>query len=113
MSTPSLPSEMSSDGREVWDWADRLSERVHLADERRRLAVQIHNAQTQCGNCTMWMTNACPRERHDNNKGHKVGPSSQSIKCDKFDMGQRRANDLVAAQAKLADMDKRLGSNFA
>lgn len=99
---PALPAEISPDGREIWDWASRLSDAVHRADEAKRLAQQIRNAETQCGGCEFWMTRSCPRERHDNIKGRSSGPSSQALKCSQFVMTRATAAGLEAARAQLA-----------
>jgi hypothetical protein len=108
MSIPALPSDMSSDGREVWDWADRLSDHVQRVDEYRRLSQQIRNAETQCGGCSKWMTGSCPRERHDNKKGHKVGPSSLSPKCQEFTLTARDQAALAASKEKLMELGAQL-----
>lgn len=99
---PSLPREISVDGREIWDWAAKLSAEVHRRDEIAKLRVQIRNAETQCGNCADWMTRACPREVHSNKTGRSTGPSSQSIKCQQFRMTAYGARELEAARTKLA-----------
>lgn len=104
---PQLPAEISPDGREVWDWAARLSDEVQRREEIRALAVQIRNMETQCGNCADWMTRACPREQHSNTTGRSTGPSSQSVKCQQFHMTAFDAQQLDAAKARLEAMHKR------
>ena len=99
---PKPPSEISSDGREIWDWAARLSAQAQRADEVRRLSQQIKNAETQCGSCAHWMTRQCPREKHSNKTGRSAGPSSQSLKCDEFAMTAYQVKSLEAAKAKLS-----------
>ena len=101
---PKLPTEISPDGREIWDWAAKLSAQVHRADEIKRLTQQIKNAETQCGSCTHWMTRQCPREQHSNKTGRSTGPSSQSLKCEKFAMPQWQAKELDAAKAELLSL---------
>lgn len=106
MSTiPQLPSEISPDGREIWDWAARLSAQAHRADEIRRLSTQIRNAETQCGGCAYWMTRQCPREQHSNKTGRSTGPSSQSLKCVEFVMTAYQAKELEAAKSKLSKLN--------
>ena len=101
---PPLPTEISPDGREVWDWAARLSAQAQKADEVKRLTKQIQNAETQCGSCAHWMTRQCSREQHNNKTGRNTGPSSQSLKCEKFAMPPRQAKELEAAKAKLSKL---------
>ena len=101
---PKPPSEISSDGREIWDWAARLSAQAQRADEVRRLSQQIKNAETQCGSCAHWMTRQCPREQHSNKTGRSAGPSSQSLKCNEFAMTAYQAKSLEAAKAKLSTL---------
>ena len=102
------PAECSPDWREVWDWAARFSDRTAALDELRRLRQQAHNARTTCGSCTQWMTDACPREQHDNRAGRKQGPSSMAIKCERFSMSAADAKSLEACEAKIAGVLQRL-----
>jgi hypothetical protein len=76
---PEIPTQISRNGKEVWDWASKFSDAVHRADRIRMLKRKI--ALRECGDCALWMTKACPRERHDNAKGHSVGPSMKEIPC--------------------------------
>ena len=99
-----MGQELSPDGREVWDWADRLSKRVSCADEIRTLSKQIFNMENQCGSCEKWMTRRCPAERHDNIRGRSVGPSSVKMKCGQFSASAAHAREIAAAKAKLAQM---------
>ena len=102
------PVEISSDGREVWAWANRLSERVHLTDELRRASEQLHNTLNTCGSCASWMTRGCQRERHDNRTGRSAGPSCGAIKCSEFVMSQLNAKTAALAEAKIAEIRQRL-----
>ena len=102
------PAEMSADGREVWAWADRLSERVHLTDELRRAREQLHNTLNTCGSCASWMTRGCPRERHDNRTGRSAGPSCGAIKCNEFIMSPLNAMTVPLDEAKIAELRQRL-----
>lgn len=99
MDMPKLPAEISPDGREIWDWASKLSDLAQRRDDVRRLAAQIRNAETTCGSCSLWMTRSCPGERH-NNKGRSVGPSSMSPKCGQFNMDSRTLKELESAKEK-------------
>lgn len=99
---PSLPAEISGDGRELWDWAARFSAAVHRRDEIAKLAAQVSNMENQCGSCADWMTPSCPRETHSNKTGRSTGPSSLSIKCQQFRLNSYGARELEAAKAKLS-----------
>lgn len=92
------------EAQDVWDWADRLSDRVHRAEELQRLRAQVRNAQTTCGSCVFWMTDSCPRETHDNRTGRKHGPSMGAIKCDRFRMSGSDAADVERAQKRIAEL---------
>lgn len=81
---PKLPSEISPDGREIWDWAAQLSARRHLVTKARELAEDIRYT-TRCGSCRLWMTKGCPREVHDNRRGRSVGPSMKAAVCASYD----------------------------
>ena len=97
-----LPAEISPDGREIWDWAAKLSDIAQRRDDAHKLAIRIRNMETTCGSCSRWMTRSCPGERHDNKKGRSVGPSSMSPKCGQFDMDSLTRRELGPAQEKLA-----------
>ncbi|KAA9173024.1 hypothetical protein F3K36_16395 [Delftia sp. BR1] len=101
----SMPTEISPDGREIWDWAGRLSDRVHRTHEARQLRERISAMESECGSCSRWMTNSCPKEVHDNRKGRKVGPSSRAMKCQQFEMSSLTAGELEKAKAKLAQVE--------
>jgi hypothetical protein len=101
-------ADISPDGREVWAWADRLSERVHLTDELQRAKLQLHNTLNTCGSCARWMTRDCPREKHDNRTGRSTGPSCAAIKCSAFVMIPLNAKTAALAETKIAELRQRL-----
>ncbi len=96
-----LPEIVSNDGREVWDWADRFSDQVHKAYKIRELSADIRRATTECGNCTKWITSACPRERHNNTTGRKEGPSTRGAACVQFTLKPSAAKRLDERRAEL------------
>lgn len=100
---PRLPQDISSDGREIWDWADKLSARVQVVAEIKELTAQLHEMKTTCGSCSKWMTNICPRETR-NAKGHKFGPSCRTLKCGDFEIQQSSKNSIDAAELKLKQL---------
>lgn len=80
---PSLPSDISPDGREIWDWAGRLSKATQLAHDIRETQTKIRKLATTCGDCDKWMKSSeCPAEKNVNGRNH--GPSSQALKCAQF-----------------------------
>jgi len=80
---PKLPADISSDGREVWDWAAEFSAHVHRQDEIRRLSADIIRIGRRCGDCRKWMkSRECPRERNVN--GRNQGPSGEAPTCNQF-----------------------------
>jgi hypothetical protein len=92
--------------KEVFGWADKLSDRIHAAARRREISAAIHEAKTTCGSCDKWMIPACPREVHSNRTGRSSGPSCKSIKCDHFVMKryeEKRIEALTAELEKLKD----------
>ena len=102
------PTEISSNGLEIWDWAGRLSDRAHLVAELNQSRKQLHNALNTCGSCSHWMTKSCPRETHDSKTGRIGGPSSGAIKCEEFVMSPLNASSVALAEAKIAELEKRL-----
>lgn len=102
------PTEISPDGREIWDWAARLGERVGLTDELRRTREQLYNIRNTCGSCSAWMTRSCPRERRDNRTGRSAGPSRSAIKCSEFVMSLLNARTAAQAEARIAELQQQL-----
>jgi len=104
MSDLRLPQEISPDGREVFDWAQRMSDHTQRLQRRREVWKAIVDGESQCGSCSKWMTDACPREVQDNRRGCKLGPSCQATKCDQFTMAaweSKRIDGLKAEYAAL------------
>lgn len=98
---PALPATVSPGGREIWDWADRLSNEVHRRARIRELTAQI--ALFECGDCKRWMTRQCPKEVHDNRAGRSRGPSMKGLICGSFNectsslsIREKRRADLLA-----------------
>jgi hypothetical protein len=84
MTAPTLPAEISPDGREVWDWAGKLSEHTHRLDRIRKLRARIIVIGSVCGDCDKWMKSSqCPREV-STMSGYNKGPSCGEFKCNSF-----------------------------
>lgn len=108
-----LPAHVSADGSEIWDWAARLSERVHLLDRIRDVSADVR-APRRCGGCRAWMTKSCPRETHSNVSGRSAGPAMNAPACGRYDEQSRvtelrdgRSAELTALKGRLAAMDRR------
>jgi hypothetical protein len=101
---PALPENISPDGREVWDWASRLSDATQKAHEIRELQSKIRRMQNECGSCSLWMTSSCPREVHDNRRGRSSGPSCSAIKCSNFIMDSSHATMIQSATIRLEEL---------
>lgn len=100
---PKIPTEISTNGQEVWDWADRFSDHVHRLDRMRQLRVAIAEIDTVCGGCEKWMTRACPRETNVN--GWNKGPSCKSLKCAEYEEKSWDAKRRTELQAELAELE--------
>lgn len=102
---PSLPRDVSSNGREIWDWAAKFSAHVHRMDAIRRLEADISRVGRRCGDCDKWMkSRECPREWNDN--GRKRGPSCEAPVCGKFvecRFATKRRDELTAELATLKE----------
>lgn len=84
-SPPSLSQSISPDGREVWDWAAKMSQHIHRQAKIRELQAGIRDLQPRCGTCYLWMKSGmCPRETRNAN-GRRVGPSMSGYPCEKHD----------------------------
>ena len=101
---PALPQQISSDGREVWDWAARLSAHTQRLHRAREVWQAIQAGETTCGSCSKWMTDACPREVQDNRRGHKVGPSCKAVRCDQFVMNPSDAKRIAGLREEYASL---------
>ncbi len=100
---PKLPEQMSSDGREIWEWAGKLSEHMQRQDKIRELTFKIAKVGTVCGDCDKWMkSRECPAER--NVKGRCVGPSCESRKCSSFVENRSAENSRAQWKAELAQL---------
>ena len=79
---PSLPEQISSDGREIWDWAGKLATWSIRQDKIRELKQGIRDLEPRCGTCQFWMQSCnCPREKNVN--GYSRGPSMSGPPCSK------------------------------
>ena len=101
---PQLPQHISNDGREVWDWASRLSDQVHRQDEIRRTRSDLSRIGTRCGDCSHWMkSRQCPREQ--NIGGRRTGPSCEGLVCSDFALDHfaaKRRDELTEKLAALS-----------
>lgn len=77
-----LPGVRGMNSAGIWDWAGKMSEAIHKEDEIRTLSRQV--ARHECGDCSLWMTRSCPRERHDNKSGMGRGPSMSGSPCSAY-----------------------------
>ncbi len=80
---PQLPEKVSNDGREIWDWAGKMSEHIHRQAKMSELRTQLSRVGTGCGDCYKWMhSNSCPRETNVN--GRRRGPSMNAPICNQY-----------------------------
>lgn len=109
MSAPQLPQQVSSDAREVWDWAARFSDHVHRLDKIRTLRAQIAAVGLTCGDCDNWMkSRQCPKEWNDN--GRQRGPSMAAPRCGQFVLDRFAAKLRDERQLELSAL-KALGQD--
>lgn len=101
-----LPTQVSPDGAELWDWAGRLAEHTQRVHKRREVRAAIVSAESTCGNCTHWMRKSCPREVHSNNTGRWTGPSMASTKCALFVITASDAARVAKLRAELAELSE-------
>jgi hypothetical protein len=88
----------------VWDAADKISTRLHLAAKIHLLRSQLRACGRTCGDCRKWMTQACPAERNRN--GRNYGPSASYPACDGFSIAVLAQARSAAWQVQLADLEK-------
>lgn len=74
-----FPDKISTDGKELWDWAARLGDHIHRQHRISELVASIRDLEPRCGTCRHWMKRGdCPKE-----DGVSKGPSMNSPSCDK------------------------------
>lgn len=105
------PTHVSNDGKEVWDWADRLSRLSQLNHRARVLSEQVRRILNECGSCQLWMTNSCPRERPGTGKqsGYSVGPSCRDAICGEFAIKSYDQKRLESLTEELRNVKDQLG----
>lgn len=106
------PAQVSANGQEVWDWAGRFSDFVHLTDAARKLAAQIRTIPTECGACRLWMTKQCPRERPGTGprSGYSTGPNWGEPICSQFELKDSSAKVIEMRKAELGEVEKKLAA---
>ena len=102
---PALPDNVSSDGREIWDWAAKFASHVHRMDEIDRLKREVGAIGRSCGDCDRWMKSRdCPQER--NERGRRSGPSMNAPRCGRFLEDRSAAKRRAELTAKLAVLEQ-------
>lgn len=100
MSAPELPRNISPDGREIWDWAAKLSQHTQRLHQMRLLQHDITEIGRGCGHCDKWMkSRVCPRERNVNGRNH--GPSMKDPVCSQYVEKASSTNRREELKAKL------------
>ncbi len=106
---PQIPKQVSSNGEELWDWAGKFSQHVHLFDRKRVLQHDLRQLKNECGSCRYWMTSDCPLEK-SSMTGYKQGPSMGAPICHKFVMGRSSIALQEKWEAELVSVEKQLSS---
>jgi len=99
---PPLPTHVSADGRELWDWAAKAAETCGRNVRIAQLREQI--AKRRCGGCRCWMTDKCPREQRGPNGQTMKGPHMFAPPCSYYDEKRwvkRRRDEQTAELAAL------------
>ena len=99
--SPQLPTHVSPDGCEIWDWAAKLSEHTHRQDKIRQLKAEI-TKPLRCGDCYWWMKSRdCPREV--NVGGRNRGPSMNDRPCGKM---QETSQSIALRESRKIELEK-------
>lgn len=101
---PPLPRNVSPDGREIWDWAAKLSEARQRVQKIRELRSEIARRPRECGSCQKWMTHSCPKEH--NVGGRPRGPSMKAPICGQHILKDYDAKRLDELRAELAALEQ-------
>lgn len=98
---PPLPTQVSNNGAEIWDWARDLSAWRQRQARMAELAVAI--AKVRCGDCDHWMkSRRCPREHNVN--GRNKGPSCEGSICEQFSEDSSSAGLRAKRKAELDNL---------
>jgi len=104
---PQIPESISGNGEEIWDWAGKLSRKVFLTSKARELRASIK--ERGCGDCELWMTKQCPREKPNNITGRSSGPSMSATVCSSFkekawvaELRAQRQKELLSIETEVA-----------
>ena len=100
---PSLPANVSPNGEELWDWAGKAGQWIQIQARIQELKLKIRKIGTECGDCSLWMTNICPFEVNKN--GRKYGPSMSHSICDKFAMKDWTVEHKRNLQKELTNLE--------
>lgn len=104
---PNLPQNISNDGREIFDWATKLSNQVAKVSRINELKNALCKSKL-CGSCKHWMCSSdCPNEKLQRN-GHYVGPSMNSNSCDKYVEKEWDKNNRIKLESELAELQKEI-----
>lgn len=104
---PSLPQQVSNDGREIWDWAAKLSRISALQQKASELRKSLRESNKVCGGCTKWMTDACPKEKLQRN-GYKRGPHMKEPGCMQYAENSWTTGQRAKWQAELDEVNATL-----
>lgn len=100
---PKLPTDISLNGIEIWEWAAKLSEHVQRLDRQRTLRRELRRLSSECGSCRWWMTRDCPAEK-PSNTGYSRGPSMGAPICAKFELSSTSRTIQQQWQDELAQL---------
>lgn len=103
---PKLPQQISNDGREVWDWAAKVSDTIHRRARISELRQNIAELGSRCGSCRLWMTDECPREQLLPT-GRKSGPSMMDAKCQRFAITSNGVSRVETLTAELKQLESK------
>jgi len=105
---PPRESEVSPNGQEIWDWADRFSREVHRRHKMRELQARIRDIGTKCGDCGFWMKKGqCPKELGT----MKGGPTSGDMRCRTFTEARSATSLRATLQSELAALSDGAGQS--
>ena len=84
----------------IFDKMNKASEVKQKFFDIRDLKETIERTKNECGSCSMWMTQQCPREA----RGHKV--SCGEAKCEKFSITGWTTDFIERKEAEIKELSK-------
>lgn len=105
---PAIPSDISGNGQELWNWAASMGNYTNKLHDVRLAQRKLDDAESRkCGLCCRWMHDDCPQEKHGSD-GYKHGPSMDWPGCPLFVIKAWASERIGELRVKLKSEQEKL-----